>query len=364
MNDALTRLLYGTPEVPPPLRRLTAGPLSVLLDGGSLRGIRFGDTEVIRGINFLVRSRTWGTLTPDLHDLHIHESAQSFMVTYMARVQDGTHSLSYVAHINAHADGRLEYRCEATAVTDFETCRIGFVVLHPIAGVAGGRVRIEQVNGSIVEGRFPWLIDPVQPMCNLRALTYEPVEGLTVTCRMDGDTFEMEDHRNWTDASFKTYSRPLALPWPFTLSAGERLEQTVTLTLAGPASFVARADAGIRVRVGAALGAMPPIGLGCTPDEAAAALPHIATLREAGLSVLVCRFDPRQRHGQAELARYRELAEGIGAAVELQVVVPSLDDFAGDLAAVAAAVVGARLAPTALMVVPAADLVSTPPGSP
>ena len=29
---------------------------------------------------------------------------------------------------------------------------------------------------------------------------------------MSGDSFEMEDHRNWTDASFKTYVRPLALP--------------------------------------------------------------------------------------------------------------------------------------------------------
>jgi hypothetical protein len=363
MGDARTRLLYGTSEAPPPLRRLTAGPLSALLDGGSLRAIRFGDTEVIRGISFLVRSRTWGTLTPDLRDLSINETARSFMVTYTARVQEGAQSLSYVAHINADADGRLEYRCEAIADTSFETCRTGFVVLHPIAGVAGARVRIEQVDGSIIEGRFPQLIDPVQPMRNLRALTHQPVQGLTVTCRMEGDTFEMEDQRNWTDASFKTYSRPLALPWPFTLSAGERLEQSVTLTLAGPAPSVAGADAGIRVRAGAVLGSMPPIGLGCTPDEAAAALPHIATLREAGLSTLVCRFDPRQGQSQAELARYREVAQGMGAAVELQVVVPSLDAFAGDLAAVAAAVAGAGLAPTALMVVPAADLVSTPPGS-
>ena len=87
-------------------------------------------------------------------------------------------------------------------------------------------------------------------------------------------------------------------------------------------------------------------------------------LREAGLSALVCRFDPRQGHGEAELARYRELANGMGAAVELQLVVPSFDNFAADLATAAAAVSAAGLAPAAVMVVPAADLVSTPPGSP
>ncbi len=363
MSGALTQALYSTPELPPPLRRLVAGPLSALLDGGGLRAIRFGDTEVICGISFVVRSRSWGTPTPDLRDLSIHETAKSVTVSYTALVQEGARSLSYAARINARADGHLEFGCEATAVTNFETCRVGFVVLHPIAGVAGGRVRIEQVDGRIIEGRFPWLIDPMQPMLNLRELTHEPVSGLTVTCRLEGDTFEMEDHRNWTDASFKTYSRPLAFPWPFTLSAGERLAQTVTLTLDGPARFVARADADIRVTTGPALGPMPPIGLGCTPDEAEAALPHIRTLREAGVAVLVCRFDPRQGHSQAELACYRDLSEGIGTAVELQVVVPSLDDFAADLGAAASAVADAGLALASVMVVPAADLVSTPPGS-
>ena len=30
----------------------------------------------------------------------------------------------------------------------------------------------------------------------------------------DGDIFEMEDQRNWTDASYKIYSTPLRLPFP------------------------------------------------------------------------------------------------------------------------------------------------------
>ena len=41
---------------------------------------------------------------------------------------------------------------------------------------------------------------------------------------MQGDIFEMEDQRNWTDASYKTYVRPLALPWPYTLPAGTELD--------------------------------------------------------------------------------------------------------------------------------------------
>ena len=37
----------------------------------------------------------------------------------------------------------------------------------------------------------------------------------TSTIDMQGEVFEMEDQRNWTDASFKTYCRPLVPPPPF-----------------------------------------------------------------------------------------------------------------------------------------------------
>ena len=35
----------------------------------------------------------------------------------------------------------------------------------------------------------------------------------------------MEDQRNWTDASFKTYSTPLSEPIPVTVKAGTRISQ-------------------------------------------------------------------------------------------------------------------------------------------
>ena len=51
----------------------------------------------------------------------------------------------------------------------------------------------------------------------MRALSHEAVPGVWATCTMEGDAWEMEDHRNWLDASFKTYVRPLALPYPYTI---------------------------------------------------------------------------------------------------------------------------------------------------
>ena len=119
--------------------------------------------------------------------------------------------------------------------TDFLTARTGFVVLHPLKGVVGHAVEVEHVDGRIRQATFPELVDPVQPFLDIRSLTHEVLPGLKATVRFAGDTWEMEDHRNWTDASFKTYVRPLALPWPYTLPAGEAVTQSVTVTLRGTA---------------------------------------------------------------------------------------------------------------------------------
>src|SRR5439155_14715244 len=121
----------------------------------------------------------------------------------------------------------------------------------------------------IVHGKFPELIDPVQPMMNLRSVTHEAAPGLKVTCRMEGDTFEMEDQRNWTDASYKTYVRPLALPWPYMLSAGTRLEQSVSLALEGSAPARPSSAEAVLLKLGKPLGALPSLGLGLDPDEIA-----------------------------------------------------------------------------------------------
>ena len=52
---------------------------------------------------------------------------------------------------------------------------------------------------------------------------------MSVTVNLDGDMFEMEDQRNWADASYKTYCRPLSQPFPYTLKKGQKVRQAVTV---------------------------------------------------------------------------------------------------------------------------------------
>ena len=53
------------------------------------------------------------------------------------------------------------------------------------------------------------------------ALSVELPVG-TVTTTFEGDLFEAEDQRNWTDGSFKTYSTPLASGYPLHARPGQR----------------------------------------------------------------------------------------------------------------------------------------------
>ena len=110
----------------------------------------------------------------------------------------------------------------------FETNRAGFTVLQP-ATLAGRPVSVEHSDSSIEASTFPFLIDPWQPFKDIKAITHF-ADGLAVDCNFTGDTFEMEDQRQWGDASYKTYVRPLALPWPYTLSQSQPLVQSVSIS--------------------------------------------------------------------------------------------------------------------------------------
>ena len=235
MTNAPSRavMLFGTEEPVTPTKTLRAGPLTAELDGGNLRYVKIGGKEAMRGIAFIVRDKDWGTYNPTIENLKIGQGPNGFEVSYDAICKDANQELRYSAKITGAEDGTLAFSGTGTAVTDFLTNRTGFVVLHPVEGVAGHPVEVTRVDGSSTTSTFPELIDPMCPFQDLRALTHEVFPGVKVTCTMEGDAFEMEDHRNWNDASYKTYVRPLAKPWPYTIEAGETTEQAVTLTVTG-----------------------------------------------------------------------------------------------------------------------------------
>lgn len=359
-------LLSGTEQPDVVGRTLTAGPLSVELDNGQLRYLKLDGVEVLRAVAFLVRDENWGTYVPSIGNLQVAQRADGFSVSYRAVCSKGGQEIAFEASIEGRADGSLEFTCSATPKTDFLTARTGFVVLHPLKGVVGKEVEVEHVDGKVKKSKFPEQVDPVQPFLHIRALTHAVTPSVKATVRFEGDTWEMEDHRNWTDASFKTYVRPLALPWPYTLKAGETIKQAVKVSLSGKTSKAeASVGKGVAIELGAATRAsMPPIGLGMPAEEIEHAVMRLDLLKLAAPRFLQCQFDPRARHGLKELYGYRVLCEQTGAQCVLEIVVESLKDYAEELAHLAGLVKQSGLTPAAIAVCPVGDLKSVLPGGP
>jgi len=362
-EPSLALRLYGTDEPVEKPRVLSAGGLTAEFESGNLRYIRYGGVEIIRAISFIVRDKDWGTYNPEISKLSVAESDGGFVVHYSALARDDKQSFRYEADIQGSADGKLSFHCTGEAEAAFLTNRTGFVILHPLDGVAGAPVEITHVDGKVVKGRFPAEIDPVQPMMGLRSLTHEARPGLRVACLMEGDTYEMEDQRNWTDASYKTYVRPLALPWPYTLAAGETIDQRITLNVIGGVPAEAGDDK-IGVRIGEQIGTVPPLGIGLDPDDVEQSGEAVATLRQVVPHHLICHYDPRRGHDADSLRQQQEVARELGAEPWLEAIIVSVDKFADEIARLGDIVGGLDMPFETVLVSPAADLKCTLPGSP
>ncbi len=79
---------------------------------------------------------------------------------------------------------------------------------------------------------------------------------------MEGDAFEMEDQRNWADASFKTYVRPLSKPRPYVIAKGADDRQRITVSVEGkPSTPDVSGQDTASLSLGAPVGRMPDIAL-------------------------------------------------------------------------------------------------------
>src|SRR6202042_3415275 len=278
----------GTKEKPPERIILKAGALTADFIAGNLRTMRYEGHEVLRAIAYVVRDSDWGTYNPEISDYRLDQSKDAFAVTYNGRCTSANppQSLHYQARITGNSQGNLLFEVVAEPLTPFLTARCGFAILHPIDGIAGQPAIVEHVDGSQEHAAFPDLISPAQPFKDIRAIQHHVTPAITARCRMNGDIFEMEDQRNWSDASYKTYVRPLSLPWPYVMEQGVTNRQSVELDIKRsegsppqPAGRHAGNDKSpVGVTVGGPAGAFPGIGVSIHPDLIPEALAHPALL--------------------------------------------------------------------------------------
>ena len=234
MNLSRTVLYYGTDAAPPGRINLRAGPLSMIFDAGDLRYIRLpGEVEIARRIYVALRDRNWGTLPLRLLNFRQDTTEDSFRLSYDAESKQNDIDFFWKATLTGDANGTIHFNAEGEARSTFLRNRLGVCLLHPVRECAGAPCTVETVDGTIISGIWPLFISPHQPFLNIRAISHEVVSGLWAEARFHGEIFEMEDQRNWSDASYKTYSTPLGLPYPVEVKVGAKISQSVTLSLKG-----------------------------------------------------------------------------------------------------------------------------------
>ena len=236
MTPTFTKTIkrQGSDQPPAAWRMLRAGPLSLVLEGADLRYIRLGDREVLRRVYVALRDRNWGTVPPVYSSLQVDAGEDRFAVEFDAVHCGGAIDFAWHGTIRGDADGTIAYTMHGVARRTFLKNRIGLCVLHPMS-CAGAPCTITRDDGSQQDGAFPIEIAPDQPFADFQAIAHEVFPGVYAEVHLSGDTFEMEDQRNWTDASYKTYSTPLRLPYPTEVREGTVVAQSCTLTLAGAA---------------------------------------------------------------------------------------------------------------------------------
>lgn len=314
--------IFG-PHVPEPLVPLQAGPVTVYFDRewAFLRRFQVAGREVLRAIYPAVRTATWKTVPPRISNVVIDQQADSFRVTFDCAHHDPAVEVDFHwrGELAGSPDGTVTYVFDGAARLAMKTNRAGLCVLHPPLESAGRPVRIGHVDGSVEDTVFPALISPHQPFFNVRSMTHEAAPGLSARVTMEGEVFETEDQRNWTDASFKTYGGPLAIPLPLHFSAGHTVKQTVRFELSGPIPQREKAAPCVVLTLPEkGTTSLPSIGVRWAHDAAPLDVEALERLRALGLGHVLVDCDVTTAGWQEKLARGQQAARALGAKVLLR----------------------------------------------
>ena len=334
------RLWLGRETPPSEPLHLVAGPVELDIDGIDVRGVMVAGREVVNRIYVGIRDTDWNTLPPVVDGFAVERRPDGTVAaTFDARHDGAGIAYRWRGSITVFADGRLVYDMQGVAERAFRHNRVGFCVLHPAA--QAGRPYHATTPAGRHYGTLPTLIEPQSIVDGLEVPLFPACSALTVDLgdaavevAFEGDLFEMEDQRNWTDASFKTYCTPIALGYPHSVDAGHVFHQRITVRVTGSAEARRPVVAGPRSpgRLDLAVGDVgytwPAFGLGLATGDAARAAEDGRHGWIAALRIDHLRHDLRLSHAGWSDALDRALVTAADAGARLELALFASDETA------------------------------------
>ena len=212
---------------------LRAGNLSMIYEAGFLRYVRYGNIEILRMINHYVRDKNWATMPMEILSEQVERNGRSFSINYTAQCVQGDIDFFWTCRIIGREDASVIFDIFGEARTAFKRNRIGFTILHPTGSLAGKPCIVTHGDDDTQQHYFPVLISPHQPFVDIKAMRWSPADDFEAVLNFEGDLFELEDQRNWLDASHKTYCTPLTKPLPHQVKKGDKVHQTIHFKMYG-----------------------------------------------------------------------------------------------------------------------------------
>lgn len=222
-------LLYGAPRRISVIHHLHAGPISMKFQDGELRYLYVGSKEIIRRIYFGVRDDRWDTVMPELSDIQIQQSDNSFKITFDAICKNDIAVYSWHGEIFGETNGDIIFKVNGAANVDFKSPRVGINILYGAESLAGQAFDLIDGNDKVTSGVFPVNVsdDLLADCCSFQTLAYTTGDGMIVSAGLDTQCIGMEDQRNYGDTSYKAFSS-ISYDYPI-VPKGDNRSQTFTL---------------------------------------------------------------------------------------------------------------------------------------
>ena len=278
------------------MKKLIAGPLTLEYSEGSLWNISNGSEEAIRRIYLVFQDINWTSRPFIIKDEIWQIADRSFSAKIKAQGSHDAKDLSIELEITGSESGEITYGFSASTAVSFLRNRLGLCLLHPIAGLSGRECELTKADGAVEISRFPDAISPNQPFLNLSGISHKLQSGQVVSVKFEGEIFETEDHRNWSDASYKTYCTPISLPFPAQVTPGEVLSQKITISISGENATSISMNESAVITVGDKAIELPEIGLGLSEDPA-----HLNVTEYAGFEDLAIKHLRLALNGNSQI---------------------------------------------------------------